>query len=126
MQRSYSALLCLCSCGIVPGTQARKLQREQVAVVVAMERRPSPSDAPQGDWPCVIVGSGFTTQKRLRSPTPGILGPRPSLLMVAAKTPSQCTAHVSERTRDRAPLCVQGLSALLHTPPPTRMPKARE
>ena len=91
----------------------------------AVERRPSPSDAPQGDWPCVVAGSGFTTQQRLRSPTAGILGPRPSLLMGAAKTPSQCTQHASDRARDRAPLCVQGPTAPLHTPPPTHMPKAR-
>ena len=66
--------------------------------------------------------AGVTTQQRLRSPPPGMLGPRPSLLMIAAKTPSQCTMHASERTRDRAPLCVQGPSAPLHTPPPTCMP----
>ena len=46
--------------------------------------------------------AGVTTQKRLRSPPPGMLGPRPSPLMIAAKTPSQCTMHASERTRDRA------------------------
>ena len=88
---------------------------------MAVERRPSPSDAPQGDWPCVVIGSGFTTQRRLRSPTAGISGPRPSLLMIAAKTPSQCTAHASERTRGRAPLCAQGPSAPLRTPPPAHM-----
>ena len=57
-------------------------------VVVAVERRPSPSDTPQRDWLCVVFGSGFTTQQRLRSPPPGMLGPRPSLLLKAAKTPS--------------------------------------
>ena len=97
-----------------------------VLLALAVERRPSPSDAPQGDWPCVVIGSSFTTQKRLRSRTPGISSPRPPLLMIAAKTPSQCTMHASERTRDRAPLRVQGPSAPLHTPPPTRMPKASE
>ena len=70
--------------------------------------------------------AGVTTQQRLRSPPPGMLGPRPSLLMIAAKTPSQCTMHASERTRDRAPLRVQKPSAPLHNPPPTRMPKASE
>ena len=34
-------------------------------------------------------GSGIPTQRRLRRPTPGVLGPRPSLLMKAAKAPSQ-------------------------------------
>ena len=65
-----------------------ELQQHVVAAAAAVERRSSPSDAPQGDWPCVVVGSGFTTQQRLRSPPPGMLGPRPSLLLKAAKTPS--------------------------------------
>ena len=54
---------------------------------MAVERRPSPSDAPQGDWPCVVIGSGFTTQQRLRSRTAGVLGSRPFSPLEAKKTP---------------------------------------
>ena len=70
--------------------------------------------------------TGITTQQRLRSPPPGILGPRPLLLMIAAKVPSQCIAHASKRTHVHAPLCAQGPSAPLHTPPPAHMLKARK
>mgnify|MGYP003315169629 CR=1 FL=1 len=48
--------------------------------------------------------TGITTQQRLRSPPPGILGPRPLLLMITEKMPSQCIAHASKRTRVHAPL----------------------
>ena len=42
------------------------------------------------------------------------------------KTPSQCTAHASERKRGRAPLCAQGPSASPAHPAAILMPKARE
>ena len=70
--------------------------------------------------------TGITTQQRLCSPPPGILGPRPLLLMLPAKMPSQCIAHASKRTHVHAPLCAQGPSAPLHTPPPAHMLKARK
>ena len=54
-----------------------ELQQHVIADAVAVERRPSPSDAPQGDWPCVVIGSGFTTQQRSRSLATGVLGSRP-------------------------------------------------
>ena len=37
--------------------------------------------------------AGVTTQQRLRSPPPGMLGPRPSLLMIAVKRPSPRRLH---------------------------------
>ena len=55
---------------------------------MAVGKRPSPSAAPQEDWPCGVVGSGFTTQQRLRSPTAGVVTPGPSCI-AARRTPSQ-------------------------------------
>ena len=78
------------------------------AAEVAVERRSSPSDAPQGDWPCVVIGSGFTTQQRLRSPTVGVFGSQPLSLRKARETPSQqlvsCTLQSNpNRLRVQAP-----------------------
>ena len=66
---------------------------------MAVGKRPSPSAAPQEDWPCGVIGSGFTTQQRLRSPTAGVETPGLSCAK-AGKTPSQrhLTLHNSYQT----------------------------
>ena len=55
---------------------------------MAVGKRPSPSAAPLEDWPCGVIGSGFTTQRRLRSPTAGVMSSRPLLPVKAGETPS--------------------------------------
>ena len=55
---------------------------------MAVGKRPSPSAAPLEDWPCGVIGSGFTTQRRLRSPTAGVVSSRPLLPIKAGETPS--------------------------------------
>ena len=54
---------------------------------MAVGKRPSPSAAPLEDWPCGVIGSGFTTQRRLRSPTAGVVSSRPLLPVKAGETP---------------------------------------
>ena len=54
---------------------------------MAVGKRPSPSAAPLEDWPCGIIGSGFTTQRRLRNPTAGVVSSRPLLPVKAGDTP---------------------------------------
>ena len=55
---------------------------------MAVGKRPSPSATPLEDWPCGVIGSGFTTQRRLRSPTAGVVSSRPLLPIMAGETPS--------------------------------------
>ena len=117
---------------------------------MAVGKRPSPSAAPLEDWPCGVIGSGFTTQRRLRSPTAGVVSSRPLLPVKAGETPlprhlgriaaikleppaSESPKGQSLRMRccelewqpcnARRRDCVRGPTAPSHTPLPTRMPK---
>ena len=64
-------------------------------LAIAVGKRPSPSAAPLEDWPCGVIGSGFTTQRRLRSPTAGVVSSRPLLPVMAEETPSP--RHLSRK-----------------------------
>ena len=44
--------------------------RKLCRVVLAVGKRPSPSAAPQEDWPCGVAGSGFATEQRFCSRNP--------------------------------------------------------
>ena len=117
---------------------------------MAVGKCPSPSAAPLEDWPCGVIGSGFTTQRRLRSPTAGVVNSRPLLPLKSGDTPLprhlghiaaiKLELHASESPKgrslrmqrcelERQPCnerrrdCVRGPTAPSHNPLPTRMPK---
>ncbi len=117
---------------------------------MAVGKCPSPSAAPLEDWPCGVIGSGFTTQRQLRSLTAGVMNSRPLLPTMARETPlprhlgriaaikleppaSESPKGQSLRMRccelewqpcnARRRDCVRGPTAPSHTSQPTRMLK---
>ena len=87
-------------------------------VVLAVGKRPSPSAAPQEDWPCGVAGSGFATEQRFCSRNPRSLLhmqrickllPSPLPREWQRWRPSQCASAI----RRRLPL-----HTTTHPPPP--------
>ena len=62
-------------------------------------------EAPQEDWPCGVIGSAFTTQQRLRSPTAEVVSSRPLLPKKAQETPSPL--HLCRTAAPSSPNCCE-------------------